>query len=647
MKDVKLKSLEMINFKGEKGRVTGFSPKETTLSGRNESGKSRHMDAFLWLLFGKDQLDRKDHEIYTKVDGQILEKVDATVKATLEVDGREINLSRTFRQNWVRPRGSDDQIYKGNETIYEVDDDPSIKAGEYKVIIDSIIEESVFKLLTSPSYFLNLKWQDQRDILFQIAGTISDAEVLERMATLNNKDAVNNLTNIINQGKNLSQFKKEILAKKSKLKKELDLIQPRIDQTIKLMPEAVNFEAFQKELESLDSQIHEIDTKLQNISDADKAMFAKNRLKQEEINTLKVKQQDFVLKAKEKAQEDVFNQNAKRRQIVEALTVANEGMAQFSAMETERIRKFKALSKEKKELEEKLEKLGVEWGEINERVFNENCPYCDQTLPDDSGREEFENHRKEELEKVNARGLKTQEEIERLDVAIEAVSTAGNKVVIQEKIDELNEKLKNTPHVTSIEVIKEELPEWQSLQAQIKIIEDSLIVASDTSELKTKKTELIAERDDIKTILNDKALIEKSKKEVVSLNLQAKSLASEIASLEKQEMQITEFTKIKITESENRINNLFKLVNFKLFDYTFEGNEFEVCIPTNKKGVPISTVNNAQQINAGLDIINVLCKFHNVTAPIFIDNREGVNDLVETQSQIINLVVTKEDFKVE
>ena len=74
---------------------------------------------------------------------------------------------------------------------------------------------------------------------------------------------------------------------------------------------------------------------------------------------------------------------------------------------------------------------------------------------------------------------------------------------------------------------------------------------------------------------------------------------------------------------------------------------FESCIPTNKEGIPISTVNNAQQINAGLDIINVLCKFHNVTAPIFIDNREGVNDLIETQSQIINLVVSKEDFKVE
>ena len=49
-------------------------------------------------------------------------------------------------------------------------------------------------------------------------------------------------------------------------------------------------------------------------------------------------------------------------------------------------------------------------------------------------------------------------------------------------------------------------------------------------------------------------------------------------------------------------------------------------------------------MNAGLDIINTLCKFYGVCAPIFIDNRESVNDIIETQSQIINLVVNKDNF---
>ena len=49
-------------------------------------------------------------------------------------------------------------------------------------------------------------------------------------------------------------------------------------------------------------------------------------------------------------------------------------------------------------------------------------------------------------------------------------------------------------------------------------------------------------------------------------------------------------------------------------------------------------------MNAGLDIINTLCKFYGVCAPIFIDNRESVNDIIETESQIINLVVNKDNF---
>lgn len=48
------------------------------------------------------------------------------------------------------------------------------------------------------------------------------------------------------------------------------------------------------------------------------------------------------------------------------------------------------------------------------------------------------------------------------------------------------------------------------------------------------------------------------------------------------------------------------------------------------------------KINAGLDIINAICRSVGITAPIFIDNRESVNDLIPTMSQVINLVVSKD-----
>lgn len=45
-------------------------------------------------------------------------------------------------------------------------------------------------------------------------------------------------------------------------------------------------------------------------------------------------------------------------------------------------------------------------------------------------------------------------------------------------------------------------------------------------------------------------------------------------------------------------------------------------------------------------MINTLCAYHGVTAPIFVDNAESVNDFIPTAGQLIKLVVTNGDFNV-
>ena len=72
MKQIVLKSLSPVNFNGEKERTTTFNSDITTICGANGLGKSRHFDAFLWLLFGKDAQERKDYEIRTIVNGEPL-----------------------------------------------------------------------------------------------------------------------------------------------------------------------------------------------------------------------------------------------------------------------------------------------------------------------------------------------------------------------------------------------------------------------------------------------------------------------------------------------------------------------------------------------------------------------------------------------
>ena len=97
----------MVGFRGERERTTTFSPTETTISGANGLGKSRHFDAFLWCLFGKDTQDRKDYEVKTRdSESNTTDKAPCEVTAVLNVDGDRITLRRAYVEEWDRRKRS-------------------------------------------------------------------------------------------------------------------------------------------------------------------------------------------------------------------------------------------------------------------------------------------------------------------------------------------------------------------------------------------------------------------------------------------------------------------------------------------------------------------------------------------------------------
>ena len=108
-----------------------------------------------------------------------------------------------------------------------------------------------------------------------------------------------------------------------------------------------------------------------------------------------------------------------------------------------------------------------------------------------------------------------------------------------------------------------------------------------------------------------------------------------------------EYTKAYTEMVSEKINDLFSYVEFKLFDTQINGGIQETAEAT-YKGVPYGSLNNAAQINAGLDVINSLSKHYEKEIPIFVDNAESVNDLAETESQLITLSVSKfKNIRVE
>ena len=140
-------------------------------------------------------------------------------------------------------------------------------------------------------------------------------------------------------------------------------------------------------------------------------------------------------------------------------------------------------------------------------------------------------------------------------------------------------------------------------------------------------------------------LIERSQKEIEELEEKRIQNNQALADLEKWEFTAISFQKDKDAKLMEKINGMFEVVNFSFVSEQLNGGEKLTCVCT-VNGTPYPDVNTAGKVNAGLDIINAICRHKGVSAPIFIDNSESVNKIIPTVSQVINLVVSKDKLTV-
>jgi predicted ATP-dependent endonuclease of OLD family len=177
MKQIFLKSIEIENFKGLKS-FSGTFTENTEIFGKNAVGKTTVFDSLTWLLFDKDSKGNSNFSIRPKDEnGDDVNSLEVKVEGTFLVDEETVILTKTQRQKWTKKRGHSERVFEGNENIFEIDNYP-VKKTEYTAKVSSIIEESLFRLMTDPTAFANLPWKDQRQILVRFVSDITDADIL-------------------------------------------------------------------------------------------------------------------------------------------------------------------------------------------------------------------------------------------------------------------------------------------------------------------------------------------------------------------------------------------------------------------------------------------------------------------------------------
>ena len=629
---MKLLKLNLQNFKGIRNSEFDFGGIDATIYGDNATGKTTVFDSLCWLLFGKDSLDRADFEIKTLENGEPIHKVNHEVEAEfLNDDGNSFTLRRVYREKYSSPRGGDTKL-TGHTTDYFINEVP-VKEKEYKQYINDVIAEDVFKLITNPLYFNEqYSWQNRRKLLLEISGDIKDDEVI------NSHSELTRLAELLN-GRTVDEQRKIVAAKKTAINKELDMIPVRIDEALRNKVDIAASEVkLTTDIETLNKSINELENQKATIINGFSS--TEKRSKIDEIGR--------QLKARQSEVLSIYNSEKQRKRgEYEAL------LTQLKIIESEHDRytdRAYDLAKDIERESKRIETLQAEFDTFNAQEFNkEACPTCGQPLPEDKQAElevAFNSEKAAKLEEwqsliESAKKLKANYEEQR-EVLI--VKADGLIKEIEDKTKAYESKFKE--YESYLEPNVEDDPDYKELKAELFLLELDEGEEADDKEVARLDDEISSveeKRAALETELNKYTLNADIQKRVIELENQQQKLAAEKNLLDETSFLIDEFVKAKVDMLEESINSHFEYARFKMFNVLVNGN-IEECCETTYKGVPYRSMNNAARMNVGLDIINALTKFYNVTAPVFIDNAEAVTDFIKCNSQTIKLVVDA-DFK--
>lgn len=631
--NLRLRKISIENFKGITQLVIDFHER-TTIFGQNATGKTTIMDGFTWLLFNKDSEGKADFNIRpNNRQGQPVDNLVIKVSAVLEADGKEILLKKIQEQNWVKKKGSEVSQLQGNINKYEINEIPKAEK-DYKAYIDDLMNEELFKLITSPQAFTSLKWKDQRAILLKLVSEVTDQDVISTDQRFDSLSEV------------LKEFSvDDLTAKAKKALKELNKRQAelpaRIDEASKGLVQA-DFIECENQKADLEKQINNLAEQENSASKASEALT--------QINSAIMQKQFDLGELKRKANDDLMNQRREiQRRIDDAGYSFSDAIREYEKTERE-IQQKQELMESNRSYREVLLK---NYEEVKNMQVNKDtlcCPMCKQMLPPEQKEtklEEFQSNKQKSLADVVKNGKQVSANIEAFEKEIAVLrekleSCKANKVEQNKRKTAAMEELAKLPQQVEISGSLD----YQAISAEIQKMEKKAQEMGTGSgylnQLKQKKQDLITQLDRIKSVLTGKENNQRVQARVLELQQEQRTTSQLIADQEKELFLLEEFTKAKMDLLSSRINSKFKLVNFRLFEDQLNGGYRETC-ECMVNGVPFSSLNAGHRVVAGLDIIRALQEIYGVTAPIFIDNAESVNDfnIPDMEGQVILLKVSE------
>ena len=644
MSKLVLKRLTFVNFKGFSGHRLLPSDQEFTIdftkvtqvNGDNGTGKTTVFDGYNWLLYGRDSHGDTQFSIKTlDLLNNPISKLEHSVEGIFDLNGKEFKLKKEYREKWQTVRGTTEERMNGHDTKYFIDD-VIVSKSQYEYKVSEILDPSVSNMISNPAFFNEeMHWKDRRAILSKMAGEITGEEITETAS-----EPIQYAVDMLSQGKNLEDERKRLSTKRKNLKDELKLIPSRIEEVKRMTPESKDFASIMIEIQELDKQMKEIDDTISDLNQAyqTQAVAIDKKRKEKAELTLEFSRLESENKSK----------HSDRSKLVEKKSKVQQECYRIECDITSLREQIEMSNRTIESKNQELNMLRVEYREINDRSFDDSkvqtsCPACNRELDDAAEKIEvlrlnFNTDKSRSLEINKHKGLKLKEDIEsiikknkELESQIENLDKELKEKQIE--LDEANRKM--------IEPVADPEPTQEMIDLEQKIdsfVIDDTIKQPDTSELMERRKELESQRDEKKKVLSSRDIIEANTKRIEELEQSRRAMSQEVAEIEGIEFEIDHYIKTKINLVEDRVNSMFSIVKFKMFKDQVNGGQEAAC-ECLVEGVPYKSVNQADQVKAGLDIISTLQRQYEVNAPVFVDRKESIVVLPEFPFQVVYLKV--------
>lgn len=589
MKTIKIKGINIVNFKGIASAEFDFYGGNVEIIADVMQGKSTIKDAYFWAL-GIEI----DNFYPVNKENQPIKDLESFAELYLNVDGLDYTLSRKAKIKYKN--GAFDGFKKD---MFGFDNVPC-NTTEYKEKICELLGVKDFdtlKYLSILNYFNEqVNWKDRRALIYDLFvdnASIAELkknpkydliaiELLKGKSSADISSMLNGESKCIGAAKN----RNEILL----LDKQLELNGYK----------TIDYNKLECDLEKVEKQISEEQARIDNLS-------------QENITYKLQNEIDSLVISRDKLYNDDFFQKSHLQTIVDTLT-----------------QEIDVLRKKGECCEKALKDAKQSYKVIKVKTFDEKdtvCKECGRPLDEkdiNALKSEWQKRKDFRLEDIKKNIFEIKAEHEKI-----AEIYINKSDVLQVEKSTLD-ALQPNPQ---IQVLEEKI---KALKEELAKVETKGIDTSYLEELKSLRNSLIIE-------LGKKDSYEKLKAKIEELINENKELVNSEIILAKKRSQLEQYTFDIISLVNDSINSHFNGVTFKLFEKltataSKDIKETLVCL---NNGIDYESQSTGQKANTNLIIVCALQKAFGVNLPIWLDDASILNLKEEPNNQLIYLLNEK------